>query len=240
MTTPTPTTTPVVVTASPTSSRDARTYWRVLLAVLAPCGAALIGLTNWLTPVPLAGTVGQAVAEVTAHRGLVEALLVPQLLFPLTFVPGAVALVVALRRSRPVLAAVLGSWMGLAGLLAAANPGSDLLVVAGLEAGLDPSRISEYVGLVSGGPWTTPYLIPFLLFITLGRVGVGVLFWKADVAPRWLAVLMMTSPFVEFAPLQLGNVQPALSWTMTAVAMTYVSVVLLHMSDDDFDLRPLS
>jgi hypothetical protein len=198
----------------------------------------MIALTNWLTPVPLTGSVQEAVAAVTADRGLVEALLVPQLLFPATFVPGAVALVVALRRARPVLTAVLGTWMALAGLLAASNPGSDLLIVAGLESGLDADQVGDVVTQVSGGPWTTPFLIPFLLFITLGRIALGVLFWKAAVGPRPLAVLMVVSPFVEFAPLDLGNVQPALSWTMTAVAMTYVSVVLLRMPNDDFDLGP--
>ena len=246
MTTPTTpmtrTSTPAVATLSSTPPRDARRYWRILLAVLAPCGAALIGLTNWLTPVPLTGTVAQAVAEVTAHRGLIEeALLVPQLLFPLTFVPGAVALVVALRRPRPVLAAVLGSWMGIAGLSPRqtrlrpprrGRPG---------RTSLDPSRISEYVEprVRRSVDNAVPDPVPALRHPRADHRGRAVLASGPGAA--------LAGGADDGEPVRESSRRCTWATSSPPVvdhddgsAMTYVSVVLLRMSDDDFDLRPLS
>lgn len=231
-------------TAAPTSRttrpvRDARGYWRVLLAVIAPLGFLAVGVTNLFTPYDLGGPVEDRIADIDASRGLIAALAPGYLAFVLLFVPGAIATAVALRRRRPVFTAVMGTWMVGAGLSATANPPSDLIIVTGLRQGLDQGALAALVDALEGSTVTGFALLPFLLLLTFGRIALGVLFWTAKAGPRWLAVLMMISPFIEFVPLGLGNVQPALSWLASGVAMTYVSLVLLRMSNDDFDLPPL-
>lgn len=217
---------------------DARSYWRVLLAVVAPLGFLVVGVQNVLTPYELGGSIEERIADIDADRDLVAALAPVNLAFVLLFVPGALAMVAALRRRRPVFTAVMGTWMMFAGLSATSNPPTDSVIAAGLRHGLDDGTIAALVDDLEGSVLTGVALLPFLLLLTVGRIALGVLFWTAQAGPRWLAVLMIASPFVEFLPLGLGNAQPALSWMASGVAMTYVSISLLRTSDDEFDLPP--
>ncbi|WP_161962494.1 DUF4386 family protein [Nocardioides speluncae] len=229
-------------THSPATQRvphDARGYWRVLLAVLAPVAWLMVGIGGFIAPSELGGSGQETVAGIDAHRDLMRFLAGGQLFFLLTFVPGAIATIMALRRTKPVFTAVLGTWFLYAGLSGAANPPIDLIVLTGLEEGLAPDDLATLANALDGSIYTAVALLPVLLFITFGRIALGVLFWKANLAPRWLAVVMMVSPFIEFVPLGHQNVQSGVSWCLSAVAMTYVSLVLLRMTNDEFDLPPL-
>lgn len=234
----------MTATAEPTearrATRDARRYWRVLLALSAPVGWWAVGVSNLFTPYPLGDDTAANVAGVAEHQQRIAALIAVAPLFVFTFLPGVVALILACRRRRPLFTAILGT-LGLLGALAGtANPPADLVILSGIEHGVPSDQL---VGLVSGleRPSVAWALLFTLLFITVGRIATGVLLWRADVGPRSLAVLMAVSPFVEFVglALDLGNLAPASAWILSGVAMTGVTAALLRMPDDEFDLPPL-
>jgi hypothetical protein len=219
-------------------ARDTRGYWRVLLALAAPTGWLTVGVSNLFTPYSLGGDLTtEMITGIDAHRDRTAALIAVAPLFFFTFVPGVIALIVVCRRAKPLFAAVLGT-LGILGALAGtANPQGDLVVLAGLRQGIDHDRLAGLADALGSGVLTWP-LVFTLLFITLGRIAIGVLLWTAGVGPRSLAVLMAVSPFVEFGgdALGLGNGAPAASWILSGAAMLGVSAVLLRMPNDEFDL----
>jgi hypothetical protein len=233
----------VTATVAPTEARrrtrDARGYWRVLLALSAPVGWWVVGVVNTLTPYPLGSGPAENIAGIEAHQERMSTLLAVQPLFLFTFVPGVIALIVACRRRKPVFTAVLGT-LGLLGALAGtANVPIDLVILAGLEKGLSPDQLAGLVDELQR-PSLMWVLVFTLLFITIGRIAIGVLLWQASVGPRSLAVLMALSPFVEFggSALGVGNLAPAASWILSGVAMTGVTMALLRMPNAEFDLPP--
>lgn len=226
-------------TTKPASSRaplDTRGYWRVLLAVIAPLGFLAVGITNFLTPYELGGSATERTASIDAHQQLVAAIMPAYVVFLVVFAPGAIAMILALRRIKPLFTAVMGTWMVLAALAGAANPPIDFVILTGLREDLDPAAVTALADGLESSLLTGVALVPMILLLTFGRIALGLLFWKANVGPRWLAALMMISPFIEFVPLGIGNAQPGISWLASGIAMTYISIVLLRMSNDDFDL----
>lgn len=217
--------------------RDARGYWRTVLALAAPVGWLTVGISNAFTPYPLGGTAAQNVAGVQAHQGRMETLLALQPLFLFTFVPGVLALIAVCRRSHPIFTAALGT-LGLLGALAGTfNPSGDLFILLGVQHGVDHTLLAAVTDALDTSPigWT---LLFTFLFITVGRIAIGWLLWTASVGPRPLAVLMMLSPFIEFGggAIGLGNAAPATAWIASGIAMLGVSAVLLRMPNDEFDL----
>ncbi len=232
-----------MTTATPTTTlhtvRDARSYWRVLLAVSAPIGWLTVGIVTALNPYPLAGTTTENVAGIADHPDRMQALLDIAPLFLFTFVPGVIALVVVCRRAKPLFTAILGT-LGILGALAGTfNPPIDLFILIGLEHGLEPDQLVTIADAIADSElgWT---LLFTLLFITIGRIAAGVLLWKAQVGPRPLAVLMAISPVIEFGgdALGLGNNAAAVSWIASGIAMLGVTITLLRMPNSEFDLPP--
>ncbi|MGH3125320.1 MAG: hypothetical protein ACRDND_30430 [Streptosporangiaceae bacterium] len=81
-------------------------------------------------------------------------------------------------------------------------------------------------------------LVPALLAITAGRILLGVLLWRARIAPCWMAAALIAAVAVEFVPLGGGNIQPAIGWALTAVGFASATVALLRTRNDEFDLPP--
>lgn len=218
---------------------DTRSYWRVVLAICAPLPWLIVGVSNALTPYALGGTTAENVAGVSGAQDRVAFLAQLQPLFFLTFVPSVLAVVALLRSTRPRAAAILGT-LGILGALAGtANPPTDAIVLSGLRADVAPHDLVAQVDELATA-WPGWVLFATLLFITVGRLALGVVFWRADLGPRALAALFVLSPFVEFGLLAAGagNLGPTLAWALSGYAMLYVTVGLLRMSSDEFDLAP--
>jgi hypothetical protein len=222
-------------------ARDVRGYWRTVLAVCAPVGWLAVGVSNLLTPYPLGGDTAANVAGVADHQERTAQLIAVYPLFVFTFVPGVIALIMASRRRKPLFTAVLGTLGVLGALAGTANPAADLVILSGVEHGLSPDQL---VGLVDGleRPSVAWTLVFTLLFITIGRIAAGILMWRASVGPRPFAVLMAISPFVEFVGLGLGwgNGAPGTAWVLSGIAMIGVTIALVRMPNDEFDLPPTS
>ncbi|KAB2381614.1 DUF4386 family protein [Actinomadura montaniterrae] len=220
--------------------RDHRRYWRLLLAAAAPVAGLTLAVTSALTPYGLGDDDDSAaVAAIAAHRGAVEANMWLGVLFVTTLVPGAIAVLWVCRRRNPTLTAVAGTVVLLGFLSSAGNTNTDLLVLAGLDKGVAPGTLATLSGAMNGMAVVSVALLPMLIAITLGRILLGVLLWRARVAPRWMAAALVAAPFVEFVNVTGGNAQPAIGWALTGVGFASATVALLRMRDDEFDLPPL-
>lgn len=220
--------------------RDARTFWRVLLAVVAPAAGIILAVTSLVDPAELGGSSDNLVRSYAAHRSLVQAAAWLGTLLGATMVPGAVAVAWVCRRRRPVFAAVAG-FMVVVGFLSGSAYGNmqNLVALVGVQEGIDHATLITLLDGIGNTAVIGVALVPMLLAITVGRILLGVLLWRAAVAPRWMAVALIAAPFVEFINITGSNVQPAIGWALTAVGFASTTVALLRTNNDDFDLPPI-
>lgn len=229
---------------APTASAgpaDLRRFWRILLAVVAPLPWLSLALANAITPEDLGGSVDDAFASIAAHPTAAQAAMWLGLPFFLLVVPSGVAMMMAHRRTSPRLTLVVGGFVTYAFCSALTNPNLNLIALITHEQGLDSDTTTALASRLQEHPLTIIAIIPFFLTITLGRIGLGVLLWRARLAPRAIAVAMLLASPVEF--LLVGgpfgsNLGPALSYALTATGFCGASIVLLRMTDDEFDLPP--
>lgn len=219
--------------------RDARTFWRYLLAFAAPVPFILLAISSALTPYPMEGSTGQAVRAIVENQQRVQTLGWINTVFAWTLVPAGVALLWVCRRHAPVFTAAVGFLVLLGFTSGLGGPKADLLVLVGAQQGVDQAVLVA----LSDGIWADPtmsvVLLPFLLTITFGRILLGVLLWRVRVAPRWMAIALLLAAPIEFVNVTGGNLQPAIGWALTAIGFASATVALMRMRNDEFDLPPL-
>ncbi|MCW2938583.1 MAG: hypothetical protein JWN00_1568 [Actinomycetia bacterium] len=228
----------MTTTTAATGIRDTRTFWRLLLAFVAPIAGFALAAANALSPGDLGGSSEDLVASVAAHQGAAEAGIWLSGLFLLTLVPGAIAVAWVSRRRNPTFTAIAGFLVILGFISGTANPATDLVALIGVQKGVDTKVLVTLVDALNNSAFTGVALLPFLLAITLGRLLLGILLWRARVAPRWMAAALIAAAPVEFLNVTGGNLQPTLSWALTGLGFASATVALLRMSNDEFDLPP--
>lgn len=218
---------------------DWRRFWRILLAVVAPIPGVALALSNAVTPGDLGGSARETLAAVTANPGAARAATALSLVFLVFLVPSGVALVMALRRTAPRAATLVGGFVLLGFCAGATNPRTlDVALIAAQEK-LDPTVATTIMEQLDVLPTTVVAILPFALTITLGRLALGVVLWRARIAPRWMAAALLLAGPVEWGTLGfIGNAGPALAYLLTAAGFASASYALLRMSDDEFDLAP--
>jgi hypothetical protein len=191
--------------------RDARTFWRVLLALVAPAAGIILTITDLLDPAELGGSTDNLVTSYAGHQDLVQAAAWFGVLFGMTLVPGAVAVAWVCRRRRPVFAAVAG-FIVILGFLSGSAYGNiqTLTALVGVQKGINHATLITLVDGIGNATIVGVALVPMLFAITVGRILLGVLLWRAAVAPRWMAAALIAAPFVEFVNITGSNVQPAI------------------------------
>lgn len=220
---------------------DLRRFWRTLLAVVAPLPWLALALSNAVTPDDLGSSTAETFASITEDPSAARVALWLGLAFSLLVVPSGVAMMMAHRRTSPRLTLAIGGFTTYAFYSALVNPNLNLIGLITHEQGLDSETTIALASSLEEHPLTIIAIIPFFLTITLGRIGLGVLLWRARMAPRAMAVAMLAASPVEF--LLLGgpfgsNIGPALAYVLTALGFAGASIALLRMTDDDFDLPP--
>lgn len=220
---------------------DLRRFWRILLAVVAPLPWLALALSNALTPDDLGSSTEETFASIAADPTAAKAALWLGLVFVLLVVPSGVAMMMAHRRTAPRLTLVIGGFATYAFCSTLTNPNLNLIGLLTHEHGLDPGTTTDLASRLEDHPLTIIAIIPFFLTITIGRIGLGVLLWRARLAPRAIAVAMLLASPVEF--LLVGgpfgsNFGPALAYVLTAIGFGGASIALWHMTDDEFDLPP--
>ncbi len=229
------------VTSADASPADLRRFWRILLAVVAPLPWLALAASNAVTPDDLGSSTEETFASIAADPGAARAALWLGLVFVLLVVPSGVAMMMAHRRTVPRLTLVVGGFVTYAFCSMLTNPNLNLIGLLTHEKGLDTATTTALASGLEDHPLTIIAIIPFFLTITLGRIGLGVLLWRAQLAPRAIAVAMLLASPVEF--LLMGgpfgsNLGPALSYVLTAIGFSGASIALWQMTDDDFDLPP--
>ncbi len=220
---------------------DLRRFWRVLLAVVAPLPWLALALSNAITPDDLGSSTADTFASIAENPSAARAALWAGLVFSLLVVPSGIAMMMAHRRTSPRLTLVVGGFVTYAFYSTLLNPNLSLIGLITHEQGFDASTTTALAEKLEAHPLAIIAIIPFFLTITIGRIGLGVLLWRARLAPRFVAVAMLAASPVEFlfVGASIGqNIGPAISYVLTAIGFAGASIALLGMTDDDFDLPP--
>ena len=233
-----PTPTSVVDVGSPS---DVRRIWRIALAIVAPVPWLALAISNGITPDDLGGSTEETFRAIASDPGAARAAQWLGAAFALLLVPSAAAMIVAHRRVMPRLTLLVGGFVAYACCSALTNPNLNLIALITADHGLDSGTTIDLASRLEEYPTTIVAILPFFLTITLGRLALGVLLWKARTAPRPLAIAMLLASPVEF--LLVGgpfgsNFGPAASYVLTAIGFAAASVALWRMTDDEFDLPP--
>jgi hypothetical protein len=221
---------------------DARPYWRVLLALIAPIPWLCLAASTLLNPTDPRDSNHAAWLKVSDHLGAANASTWFSALFLAGLVPAVLAVIVATRRSAPRLTA----WVGTITVTGAAmgstivGPDAQLRDYVGARSGLDQGSISRLDDKISSTPlYTVAILCFFLGLILIGRILLGILTWRARVGPTWASVaLIVSGPLDVFGGQVAHNATGLVSYLLTAVGFGAASLTLLSTPDDDFDLPP--
>ncbi|MCB0966646.1 MAG: DUF4386 family protein [Ilumatobacter sp.] len=223
------------------SPPDVRRIWRIALAIVAPVPWLALAISNGITPDDLGGTTEETFRAIAADPDTARAAQWLGAAFALLVVPSAVAMIVAHRRVMPRLTLIVGGFVAYACCSALTNPNINLIALITADHGLDSGTTIDLAGRMEDYPTTIVAILPFFLTITLGRLALGVLLWKARTAPRPLAIAMLLASPVEF--LLVGgpfgsNLGPAMAYVLTSIGFAAASFALWRMTDDEFDLPP--
>lgn len=218
-----------------TSRRDARTFWRVLLAVLAPLPLLGMGIAYLLQPFDGGAEMGEIIAAMQAHPDRSTAAMLAGLPFLLFLIPATAALAWTTRRRRPVLTTV-GAGISLLGFLAAFPllPGGDSFAWVAAQENFDVVTVTRFDEALWAQPVVGVATILFLSGLVIGLPLLGVALWRGKVAPAWLAWCLIlgtaTHPFIP------GHTAQGIGLLVGAVGFLGVSRALLRTPNTDFDL----
>jgi hypothetical protein len=215
---------------------DARTFWRVVLAVIAPLAPLALAVATLITPYPVGEDGDAMLSGIAADPGAMQNALWFSLLAGSTAFAATIAVAWVCRRHAPRLTAV-GAALALLGLAAGATmPSQELVGLVAAREGINPTTIGALNDAISNQPSVTAALLIFLLGMFIGQILLGIALWRSRVAPRWMALALIVATPLHLAPAGAGNSVAALSWALTAVGYAAASLALLRMSNDDFDL----
>lgn len=216
---------------------DTRTFWRVVLAVVAPLPMLAKGVFYLLVPADGDADFRRTVDAFTAHHGLLQPLKFLDATFVVGLIPATVAVIWVTRRITPRLTTVgaaitmVGFFAGIALLGGIFTPA---LVTA--QHGLDPATIAPLDDAVANEPIIQISGLLFILGIVVGLAILGVALWRSRVVPAWMGIALLvggaTHPFI---PNHAGQ---GIGLLVAAVGFAGATVALLRTRNDDFDLPP--
>jgi hypothetical protein len=217
---------------------DLRTFWRVLLAVLAPIPMLAKGVYYLISPVPGDADFDTTMRAFAADRALAGTMRMLDLVFCVLLIPAVYAVAWAARRGAPRLTTA-GAFLALTGCIAGFGLMGGITTppyLAGVN-GLDANGMQAFETTTENDP---VYQIASLLFIIGIVIGLGLLgaaLWRSRVAPALFGIALLlggaTHPFIP------GNVGQGIGLLVAAVGFAGASVALLRTRNNDFDLPPL-
>jgi hypothetical protein len=220
---------------------DARTVWRILLAIAGPPLALYVAIARFLLPYDMSDTPEMIFDKLVAHPGFsMISMWIGVVLAP-TCIAGVVAVGWLSRRRVPILTTIglilavvgftclaVGNTFGeLSTALVASHPEFDRATAYALGAGLELGPVSNVTGTL------------FVFGHLIGTIILGLALWRSHAVPSWAALLLAVSQPVHLASVMLGN-RPLdlVGWGGTAVGFAAAGWALLHMNNEDFDLPP--
>lgn len=227
---------PAVPARATVSAHDARTFWRVLLAIVVPLPWLAKGVQYIVMERSFDSSADQIRAWGADHTyGVLQWL---DVVFVVLVLPSIVTMGWVSRRGAPRLATAAMLVMGGGFLLVLPlNMGADPLVWAAARGDFDPTTTGVFIDALAGDPRVAVGGLGFITAITIGSTLIGLALWRSLAVPAWTAGLValggLTHPFLSFDHRVHGAGLVAL-----AVGCMAVSAHLLRLSNDHFDLPP--
>jgi hypothetical protein len=219
--------------------RDTRTFWRLLLAILAPLPMLCMGIVYVIKPFEGDAPLPDTVAAITAHLRLYEMTMWLGLPFLVGLIPAVIAVAWVTRRRTPVLTTVGAVW-ALLGCLSAFPllVPDDLLAYLAVTERLDVATIAALDRAWWALPATGAAALLFISSIVVGLPLLGIALWRSRVAPRWMASALIiggaTHPFLP------NHLVAGIGLLVAAIGFAGATRALLRVTNDDFDLPPMS
>jgi hypothetical protein len=220
-----------------TKTRDARTFWRLALAVLAPLPLLCMGVSYVLSPADGGASIAVLSDAMRAHPDRAAASMAFGLVFFL-LIPAAAALAWVTRRRAPRLTTI-GTLLTLPALLLAFPllPGGDEFAWAVATRDLAVGPVQQLEDVLWTQPVVEVTILLFLLAITVGLPLMGAAMLRAKVAPAWMAICLIAGTSTHiFLP---GHTLKGIGLLVGGIGFLGVSRALLRMRDDEFDLPPV-
>ena len=229
--------TPVPSVPGAAPPRDVRTFWRVLLAVLAPLPMVGLGAYYLLSPIDGGASLESTVGAYAADP--VRAELLPYLQVPFLFIVPAVFAVVWVSRRRAPRLTTVGALIALTGSLVGFGTVGGIVTPATLAARyqLDVTALSELERAMMESPVALVGSLLFILGVTVGLLLLGLAMWRSHAAPAWMGIALAVGGFTH--PFMPGHVAAGIGLLVAAVGFVGASRALLRWGNDDFDLPPL-
>jgi hypothetical protein len=215
--------------------RDTRGFWRILLAVILPLPMLAKGAFYVLTPVSGDVTFKESVTSFEAHRDILETLKWFDAVFVVTLIPATIALAWVARRGAPRLTTA-GAVIALTGFLVGMPllGGVETPALVTVQHDLDVTSMAALDDALHHEPLLG---IASLLFITGIVLGLGLLggaLKRSRAVPAWVGIAVVvggaTHPFIP------NHVGQGIGLLVAAAGFAGVSVALLRMTNDEFDL----
>jgi hypothetical protein len=198
------------------------------LAALLALGPAAVAVLRFVLPYETSDDAAAIVAEVAADPAAQRLVLWAGLVACLTLVPGALVVLAAAHSRTPGLTTVTAVLL-VPGYLALGSgaAGADLVVLAGLESGIDHAALVDLVAAVLAAPVTSVATTVFVVGHLTGTVLLGLTLWRARLLGRtWAVLLAASQPLHLVAALTGNHLLDLLAWSLTAAAMAAVAPAL--------------
>lgn len=217
--------------------RDRRGFWRIVLAIIVLLPMPAKAVYYLLTPVAGDVTFKESVTWFEAHRGLMETLKWLDAVFVVLLIPATMGVIWVARRGAPRLSTV-GALIALSGFFTgiALLPSGNLGLVT-VQHDLDPTSMAALQDAMEHDPLLGIASGMFIAGIVFGLGLLGGALRRSRAVPAWAAFAVMiggaTHPFIP------GTVGQGIGLLVLAVGFAGVSVALMRMTNDDFDLAPI-
>ncbi|PQZ93769.1 hypothetical protein CQ018_08940 [Arthrobacter sp. MYb227] len=223
------------------AGRDMRTFWRVTAAAvitLGPFGILMIRaiMPYWTTDSPDA-----IVSQSLANQGTLDLMVWSGIVFAPMLLLSVLAISYVARRGSPLLA-MLGGGLGFVGWsMGATTVNMDYLVSQLGASGFDHQSITDIGDALQNSTFAAVGGIIWLIGHIVGMILTGIALGRAKILNWWVAgALMVSQPFHFIAAVVVPSrlLDVTMGWGLTTVASVFVSIALLKMSNDEWDLGP--
>jgi hypothetical protein len=215
--------------------RDRRGFWRILLAVIAPLPFLAKGVYYVLTPVAGDVTFEESVASFEANRDILETLKWFDAVFVVLVIPATIAAAWVARRGAPRLTTA-GAFIALTGFFFGISLLGGVMTPAlvTVQHDLDVTSMAAMDDALHHEPLLGIASLLFIVGVVIGLGLLGGALKRSRAVPAWAGLAVMiggaTHPFI---PNHIGQ---GIGLFVAAAGFLGVSLALLRMSNDDFDL----
>jgi hypothetical protein len=206
----------------------------LVLAVIVPLPMLAKGVYYMLTPVEGDVTFKDSVTAFEAHRDILETLKWFDAVFVVTLVPATIAVAWVARRGAPSLTTA-GAVIALTGFLVGLPLlGVETPALVAVQHDLDLTSVAALDEALHHEPLLGIASLLFIVGIVFGLGLLGGALKRSRAVPAWVGIAVMvggaTHPFI---PNHIGQ---GIGLFVAAAGFIGVSLALLRMSNDEFDL----